>query len=334
MLAAGIGFGLSHFDVLKLRPAVDDSAIKAQISALATDIGTLRGDLTDRADALESALAAARSEAATAAADVDAKAAAAVAPYAVLPEQLAGLSSRIDALDAALAAAAGQTSDGTVSQAAIASLTASVETLKAEVAALKARPAATADADALRQLAKDELAAWEAANAERLRAEQAAAEQAAQQVAALARLRETAESGAPFAQQLAAVTSVAVPEVVTKYADTGLPTLTRLIEAFPDPARAALEASLRGQAGEALGDRLWSFLRVQTGARSLTPRDGNDPDAVLSRAEAALRDGRVPDALTELAALPPEGQAALSDWMALARDHLAVTEALATLKTP
>lgn len=342
VLAAGIGFGLSHFDVLKLRPAVDDSALKAQIAALATDIGALRGDLTDRAGTLESALAAARSEAATATADLDARTQAALqaalAETAGLPDQvasqIAALTTRIDTLDTALTAAAGQTSDGTVSQAAIAALTASVETMKAELATLKSNPAQSADPETLRQLARDEMAAWEAANMERVRAEQAAAEAAAKQAAALASLQAAPDSGAPYAAEIAALGNIAVPEIVSKYAETGLPTLKSLTESFPEPARAALEASLRAQSGEALGDRLWSFLRVQTGARSLSPREGTDPDAVLSRAEAALRDGKLPDALAELAALPPEGQAKLADWTALAQDHLAAAAALATLKTP
>ncbi|AWD22037.1 COG4223 family protein [Fuscovulum blasticum] len=332
-LAAGIGFGLSHFDVLKLRPSADDGAVRAQLDKLAADIGALRTDLTDRTGALDSAIAAARTEASTATAALDGRVSATAETATALPDQLAVLTKRVGALETALAAA-GQASDGSVSQASIASLTAALETMKAEVAALKAKPAETADPEALRQVAKEELAAWEAANSERIRAEQAAAEQAAAQATALSSLRQAAESGVPYARELAALEQVQVSEIVSKYAETGLPTIASLTEGFADPARAALEASLRAQAGEGLGDRLWSFLRVQTGARSLSPREGNDPDAVLSRAEGALRQGKVADALTELAALPPEGQAAMADWVALARDHLAATDALTTLKLP
>lgn len=333
VLAAGIGFGLSHFDVLKLQPAADDSAFKARLDTLAADIGALRADLTDRTGTLDSAIAAARTDASTATAALEARLSAASEAGATLPDQLAVLAKRVDALDTALATA-GQTSDGTVSQAAIAGLTASLETMKAEVAALKAKPVEAADPEALRQVAKAELAAWEAANSERIRAEQAAAEQAAAQAAALSSLRQAAESGVPYARELASLGQLAVPEIITKYAEIGLPTVVSLTEDFATPARAALDASLRAQAGEGLGDRLWSFLRVQTGARSLSPREGTDPDAVLSRAEGALRQGKVADSLTELAALPPEGQAAMADWMALARDHLAATDALTTLKLP
>ncbi|MCB6177885.1 hypothetical protein LHP98_07050 [Rhodobacter sp. Har01] len=334
-LAAGLGFGLSHFDLLKLRPAADDEALKQQIGTLATDIVTLRTDLTDRTAALDGALAAARTEVATATADLDARTTAALAGLTGLPDQMTALSARIDALDTALASAATQSSDGSVSQAGLAALTAAVETVKADLATLKAAPVETSDPETLRQIARDEMAAWESANMERVRAEEAAAEAAVKRAATLAALHQAAESGAPYAAELAALGDVAVPEIVKKYADAGMPTLARLTDAFAEPARAALDASLRAQGGGGgMGDRLWSFLRVQTGARSLTPREGSDPDAVLSRAEAALREGRVTDALTELTGLPPEGQAALADWMTLAKDHLAATDALATLKTP
>jgi hypothetical protein len=80
-----------------------------------------------------------------------------------------------------------------------------------------------------------------------------------------------------------------------------------------------------------LTDGLLAFLRVQTGARSLQPREGTDPDAVLSRAEAAVKGGDVAASLTELAGLPAQGQAAMADWSARAKVYLAAHEALAGL---
>ena len=52
--------------------------------------------------------------------------------------------------------------------------------------------------------------------------------------------------------------------------------------------------------------------------RSLDPQEGDSPDAILSRAEAALRDGRLTDALAEIGSLPEQGRAELSDWVARA----------------
>ncbi len=125
-----------------------------------------------------------------------------------------------------------------------------------------------------------------------------------------------------------------MPEIVSAHAETGLPTLASLTETFPEAARAALEAALRAQSGGGLADGFWSFLRIQTGARSLTPQDGDDADAVLSRAEAALRAGDLAAALAELAALPSEAQTALAPWVAEAEDHRAAAAAIAALAAP
>ncbi|NCM97487.1 MAG: hypothetical protein GW948_09390, partial [Rhodobacterales bacterium] len=109
------------------------------------------------------------------------------------------------------------------------------------------------------------------------------------------------------------------------------PTLAALQAAFPEAARAALDAALRADMGTSLTQRMTAFLRTQTGARSLTPREGTDPDAVLSRAEAALLGGDLAGAQAEIGALPPEAQAAMADWQALAERRLAATDALAAL---
>ena len=83
--------------------------------------------------------------------------------------------------------------------------------------------------------------------------------------------------------------------------------------------------------GEGWTDRLSAFLRSQSGARSLTPREGTDPDAVLSRAEAALRDGQIKAALAELAGLPPAGTEAMAPWIADATRRLGAEQAIADL---
>jgi hypothetical protein len=73
------------------------------------------------------------------------------------------------------------------------------------------------------------------------------------------------------------------------------------------------------------------FLRSQLGLRSLTPREGDDADAVLSRAESALAQGRISDALAEIDALPEGARGAMADWATAAKsraDALAAAEAL------
>jgi hypothetical protein len=106
-----------------------------------------------------------------------------------------------------------------------------------------------------------------------------------------------------------------------------------LLAAFPDAARAALAAVAAEEAqGGGWSDRALAFLQMQTGARSVTEREGTGPDAVLSRAEAALREGRLADAVAEVTTLPPAAQAPLADWLAQAGTTLAARAALAGLQ--
>ena len=63
----------------------------------------------------------------------------------------------------------------------------------------------------------------------------------------------------------------------------------------------------------------------------MTPKEGDDPDAVLSRAEAAVAAGKLQDALNELAALPEAARSALSSWEAAANARVAAMTAAADL---
>jgi hypothetical protein len=65
--------------------------------------------------------------------------------------------------------------------------------------------------------------------------------------------------------------------------------------------------------------------------RSITPRAGNDPDAVLSRAEAAIRAGQVSNALSALTALPESARTSMAEWIEQAELRQAAQLAVATL---
>ena len=67
-------------------------------------------------------------------------------------------------------------------------------------------------------------------------------------------------------------------------------TLAQLRAEFPAAAREGLAAALKAApANDGAMGVIGNFLRVQTGARSVEPREGSDPDAVLSRADAAVK---------------------------------------------
>jgi hypothetical protein len=207
-------------------------------------------------------------------------------------------------------------------------LSAAVEAARDEIVRAQEEAAAIAAEAEAEAAAREQTAAEEA---EALRAEAEAAAATAAREAAISRVRAAIENGEPFAEDLAALDGMNVPAALSAAAEEGVPSLAALVEGYPPAARAALDASIRATMGEGALDRVSAFLRVQTGARSLEPRPGDDPDAVLSRAEAALRAGELESALSELAALPDAGQAAMAGWMDAARTRHEAVEAARAL---
>ncbi|MDF3607687.1 hypothetical protein PE067_17005 [Paracoccus sp. DMF-8] len=111
-----------------------------------------------------------------------------------------------------------------------------------------------------------------------------------------------------------------------------MPSLVQLQADFDAASRAGLNAALKAESqGEGAMGAIGNFLRVQTGARSVEPREGEDPDAVLSRAADAVRRGNIQAALDDIATLPAAGQDAMSGWTAEAQRWVAARAALGDL---
>lgn len=315
VLAAAAGYAVATYYPL-FPPAQDDGSLASLTAAQETQakqIGAaeaaLKG-LTDRLVTLENAPAAEP----TAAPAVD---------LGPLESAVQALSARIDAIEA-LPAGEGEGASN-------AAVAAAIEQLKTEVNALKGEgAAATETIQAMADEAAARLAEAEA-QAAQLKAEAEEVARNARQAAALGRVQAAMESGAPYAQALADVEGVEPSAALTRYAETGVPTLAALAATFPPAAREALELSRRATVGDGLGDRVAAFLENATGARSLAPREGDDPDAVLSRAEAAVKAGDLPAALTEIKLLPAEGQAPLAAWVAEVEGRLAAIDAVMAL---
>jgi hypothetical protein len=167
--------------------------------------------------------------------------------------------------------------------------------------------------------------------------EQQAAEAArrAEALAALAQVTTAIDAGEPYAAALADLSEALdqpVPDGLQAGAQDGVPTRAELESSFAPAARDALAAARDADApAEDPADRFGAFLREQLGARSVVPREGDDADAVLSRAEAALQRGELGTALDELAALPDAAQAELSEWTAAAQARHAAVQAAARL---
>ncbi|HCE72443.1 MAG TPA: hypothetical protein DET67_15170, partial [Ruegeria sp.] len=253
---------------------------------------------------------------------------------------ISGLSAQLGDLSAQLAPLATTAEDlsaRTDSQAqALSALTARLSELEARPVAEGASPEVVAAYEAELSRTREVLAAQRAeveqmvADAQTLKATAAADAQRAANRGTLAQLRGQLEAGAAYAEPLAALTAagIDIPVALSGPAADGVASLAVLRDTFPPAARAAL-ADLRQ---ETRGTGLLAFLERQTGARSVTPRAGDDPDAVLSRAEAAVTSGDLATALDLVAALPEAAQAALADWVAQASSRhqaIAAADALA-----
>lgn len=198
---------------------------------------------------------------------------------------------------------------------------AAIKALQDEVARLKLAPAGAIDTTALKAEADAILAT--------AKAEATAIAIDSRNAAALDRLQAAMDSGAPFGASLADLADP--PALLGELATTGVPTLASLQDSFPEAARAALEVAIQADMGDSWTERALSFLQSTTGARSMSPREGNDPDAVLSRAEATLNAGDLRSAFAEIATLPPVAQEVLAPWMAQAQTRLDAIDAVAEL---
>jgi hypothetical protein len=280
-------------------------------------------------------------------AEQDRKLAALAAPDPGLADRLAALEQRLDTLPAAgagpaaldaLRAEIAALRDAAPAAPDLSPLQAELDALKAELAAIPRESGVAQELEAMKAAAEAERAASEAraealrAEAESMRAGAEAAARAAIGQGVVLRVQAALDTGGPFDVALTdlGTAGIAVPPDLAAHA-TGVPTLAELQAGFAEAARAALAATAKPAEGAGLADRMTGFLKAQTGLRSTAPREGGTPDAVLSRAEAALRAGDLPATLAELDTLPPEATAALAGWRALADTRAAAAAALAAL---
>jgi hypothetical protein len=313
VLAAGAGYGVQRY--LVTPQTFDPSALETRLTAAEAESQALRAEIARLTEAMNTPPLVDQ-------ALLDRLAALEAEPDA--GADVTPLIARIDGLEANLAALANLPSETGVAPAALATLQAEVAALKSQDSGVPVELSAMADAVEAR-LSEAE------AKAADLTAQATAIATTATRNAALAQIGAALDSGLPFAAALTALGQEAAPDALSAHAATGLPSIATLRATFPDAARRGLEAALRAEPGDSWTERMATFLRNQTGARSLTPQGGTGPDAVLSRAEAALARADVPTALQELGTLPPDAQAAMADWTATAQQRLDAQAALAGL---
>lgn len=315
-VAAGLGavatiWALPHLPAAWLPPVTPAPAAE---TAQAVDVEAIR------ADAVSAAEAAARAEVQTLrdelAAAPAAEANAEASGPAVAPEDVAALQTRIDEQAARIEELAARPSiDPEVA--------ARVQTLADQAGALEQQIQSAAAS------AQSEITA---AQAEAQKLQDAAEESTrrAEAVAAIASLQAALDRGVTpdEARQTLEGAGLDAPEALTRE----VPSLESLQAGFGEAARAGLRAALREDSASG-GNVLTNFLRAQTGARSVAPREGGDPDAILSRANAEVEAARIGDALVEIAALPETARSApaMAEWIAGATAYRDAQSALSDL---
>jgi hypothetical protein len=300
ILAGGICFGAALLlDPLQSGPDEATIALQSDVQSQAAVIETLTATVENNANVLGQT----SEDAGTLQASIDGL----TASLAATNQKFDDVSGALADLDARIIELEKRPFTQGLPSSAIQAYERELEELKASVAAQRA------EAEAMEENAK-------------LTAQQALAR------AALTRVLSALDAGQSFRApltDLVSATGTPAPAELEALADIGAPSLASLQSRFPDAARAALAAARRTE-GQG-GNRLLSFMQTQLGARSVTPQEGDDADAVLSRAEAALTAGNLTNALAEISALPEVAQAEIAEWFALARtrqEALAAGEAL------
>lgn len=167
-------------------------------------------------------------------------------------------------------------------------------------------------------------------------AKEAIAKQAAREArifSAVSRLSTSVKNGSNYADALVdfeAASALKAPDVLHRYAETGFVTKEQLSEQFPIVARLAVN-SARSEGKDAQGKTFADYLKTQLKARSVVPREGMSADAILSRAEAAVKDDRLTDALSELEALDLTARNQMNNWVSKAEERLAAVAYLDTI---
>lgn len=285
VVAAAVGFGLSQY-LGPFSNEVDPAVV------------SLQSAVRQQADMIDT-LQASQQDVLAAQADLDESSAVLTGSVDGMTASLAGLNNRIDDLAGALSGIDARITElekrpitQSLPSSAIEAYERELEDLKASVAAQRAE--ASAMEENAKQTAQEALAR-----------------------AALTRVLSALDGGQPYRAalvDLATATGQSAPAALEAYADTGAPSLASLQNSFPEAARRALGAA-RAET-ESGGNRFVSFFQTQLGARSVTAKEGTDPDAILSRSEAALRSGNLTDALAEIETLPDVAKSELSDWLA------------------
>lgn len=155
----------------------------------------------------------------------------------------------------------------------------------------------------------------------------------AQTSIALSALKRAVDQGAPFATELKAVSAYApdAGAVLAAHAPKGVATESDLRARFGTAAKAAIIAARQEEAGGGVAGLVARATSIVTLWPS-EPTAGDEPGAIISRAEHALERSDVGFALSQLDALPTSAKSAMAAWLAEARARAEVVAAITTLE--
>lgn len=174
------------------------------------------------------------------------------------------------------------------------------------------------------------------ARLDRIEAAQGRAARAASAAVAAAALADAASTSRPFLTELATLERLS-PHAedlagLKPLAESGAPTAAALAAEFPEVADHAAAASRSAAADTSLLSRAGDALAALFTLRRVGDLTGNDPDAVLARAERRVAEGDIESALNQLAALPAGGQRATADWRERAQRRVEIERRIAALR--
>ena len=305
--------------------AIDTSLDEARVSEIASDaLAGVQNDLIGEITSLDARVVALSDQVGAAdSADVEARLGALEAKVEGLVAQVEGLSVMdIDGLSEDQAEA-------------LAGFAAAVEGVRGELAEVAARQGKLSQR-------VDEVEVSVNRKLEDAEAEVAAVQQEASKAqsvtvirASLSTIESALAAGDNYESALAdldAETELDIPSALSATAATGVTPLGALRSSFADAAHAAIRAEIRSGESEGVASRLSAFVESQIASRSLSPREGDDADAILSRAEDALRRDNLAAAVEELAGLQDVSREAMAGWISKAEARVAAMTAFADLK--
>jgi len=148
--------------------------------------------------------------------------------------------------------------------------------------------------------------------------------------AAVASMMSRLEDGQAFAaalDQVADLSGADAPEALSAVATTGTATPQSLLRGLGAPFRNAVEIDIRERSDGGLFANASARIRSIFMGRPKGAREGESVEAVLSRAEAAIRADDLDAALVEIDGLPIPARTALGDWLTALRGRAAAMSA-------